>query len=170
MKKGYIKVFSLDEYKYIWVDKNEAFQYYIDNILDFETVDEYLNMYDISNKYRVELVLKAFNDIMMNKLELSVIKQSKRGLLISDCYNDAEFQTWNTIIYNIRELLKIELNDFYVNICNDVYEKYGNGFFHYFHISYDENTKKYHIHTQKRENDEIKHDVMSYEELKERLL
>ena len=101
MKKGYIKVFSLDEYKYIWVDKNEAFQYYIDNILDFETVDEYLNMYDISNKYRVELVLKAFNDIMMNKLELSVIKQSKRGLLISDCYNDAEFQTWNTIIYNI---------------------------------------------------------------------
>ena len=170
MKKGYIKVFSPDEYKYIWVDKNEAFKHYIENILDFENVDEYMKMYSISKKYKVELVLKAFNELMAEKLELKVIKQSKHGLLIDDFYNDPEFQTWDTIIYNIREMLKIELNDFYANVCNEVYEKYGNGFFHYIHIEYDSDTKKYYIHTQKHENDEIEYDEMTYDELKERLL
>lgn len=64
----------------------------------------------------------------------------------------------------------IELEDYYANICDDLQEKYGNGFFYMFSISYDSNTRKYTIYLQEKEMSQKETLVMDYNELKQRLL
>lgn len=123
MRKGYVKVWDTEDFRFAFVDIKNVADYYNRFKNDYENIDEFLNIHCISKKHKQYII---------------------------------DFD--------------IELEDYYANICDELQEKYGNGFFYQFSISYNSDNRLYTINLQERQTSQKETLVMNYDELRERLL